>query len=64
MTVFLLKDDNIMNLSVLHFDLSFQRLEFDYLFGVVTTTPKGALHAISPFGIPVASNSEEHSITN
>ena len=40
-------------------------LEFIHLLGVaVATTPKGALLAKSPFGIPVAPNSVEHSITN
>jgi len=41
--------------TIAHFNYHNIGLEFYLLFGVaVATTPKGALHAKSPFGIPVA----------
>jgi hypothetical protein len=45
--------------------LSASSLEFYSLLDVaVATTPKGALHAKSPFGITMAPYSAEHSTTN
>ncbi len=44
MTVFLLKDDSNMIVVVLHVELRFQRLEFDFQLSVaVATAPKWRL---------------------